>query len=181
MNYAVEMGPGAMIHTSSFITTGSGIQKLLGGDTHTDTQTSRWFRKLTFIFSKQGRAKTDKINKKSIKYNIKKYINIRRQALITVSSWSLLTCFYTNCHSDTLNAKYRAHLKSEMYHSGHKHLLLHMCPTSHKFNEVILLNDGEFILCWTGSAQWSDLFSNDYSAQCRKWALKLNLISFLSS
>jgi hypothetical protein len=40
MNYAVEMGSGVMIYIPGFMKTGSGIQKLLGGDTHTDTQTA---------------------------------------------------------------------------------------------------------------------------------------------
>jgi hypothetical protein len=31
MKYAVEMGSGAMIYIPSFIKTGSGIQKLMGG------------------------------------------------------------------------------------------------------------------------------------------------------
>jgi hypothetical protein len=31
MKYAVEMGSSAMIYTPSFIKTGSGIQKLIGG------------------------------------------------------------------------------------------------------------------------------------------------------
>jgi hypothetical protein len=34
-NYAVEMGSGAVIYVSSFINTGSGIQKLIEGDTQT--------------------------------------------------------------------------------------------------------------------------------------------------
>jgi hypothetical protein len=34
MKYAVEMGSGVMIYIPSFITTGSGIQKLLGGRIH---------------------------------------------------------------------------------------------------------------------------------------------------
>jgi hypothetical protein len=33
--YEVEMGSDAMIHKPSFIKIGSGIQKLLGGDTQT--------------------------------------------------------------------------------------------------------------------------------------------------
>jgi hypothetical protein len=33
MNYAVEMGAGAMIYIPSFINFGSGIQKLIGGFT----------------------------------------------------------------------------------------------------------------------------------------------------
>jgi hypothetical protein len=36
MKYAVEMGSGGMIYIPSFIKTGSGIQKLIGGDTHTE-------------------------------------------------------------------------------------------------------------------------------------------------
>jgi hypothetical protein len=36
--YAVEMGSGAMIYIPSFIKIGSGIQKLLGGDSQTDSK-----------------------------------------------------------------------------------------------------------------------------------------------
>jgi hypothetical protein len=35
MKYAVEMGSGAMIYIPSFIKIGSGIQKLIRGDTQT--------------------------------------------------------------------------------------------------------------------------------------------------
>jgi hypothetical protein len=35
MKYAVQMGSGAMIYIPSFIKTGSGIQKLIGGDSQT--------------------------------------------------------------------------------------------------------------------------------------------------
>jgi hypothetical protein len=35
MNYTVEMSSGAMIYVPSFIKTGSGTQKLIGGDTQT--------------------------------------------------------------------------------------------------------------------------------------------------
>jgi hypothetical protein len=35
MKYAVEIGSGAMIYIASSIKTGSGIQKLIGGDTQT--------------------------------------------------------------------------------------------------------------------------------------------------
>jgi hypothetical protein len=35
MKYAVEMGSGAMIYTSSFIKFGSAIQKFIRGDTQT--------------------------------------------------------------------------------------------------------------------------------------------------
>jgi hypothetical protein len=36
-NQAVEMGSGAVIYIPSFIKIGSGIQKLIGGDTQTAT------------------------------------------------------------------------------------------------------------------------------------------------
>jgi hypothetical protein len=39
MKCAVEMGSVAMIYIPSFTRTGSGIQKLLVGDNHTDIQT----------------------------------------------------------------------------------------------------------------------------------------------
>jgi hypothetical protein len=38
MKYTVEIGSGAMIYTPSFIKTGSGIQKLIAGDTQTQTE-----------------------------------------------------------------------------------------------------------------------------------------------
>jgi hypothetical protein len=38
MNYAVETGSGAKIYIPSLIKIGAAIQKLIGGDTHTDTQ-----------------------------------------------------------------------------------------------------------------------------------------------
>jgi hypothetical protein len=38
MEYAVEMGSGAMVYIPSFVKIGSGIQKLIERDTHTDTQ-----------------------------------------------------------------------------------------------------------------------------------------------
>jgi predicted RNase H-related nuclease YkuK (DUF458 family) len=40
MKYAVEMGSGAMTFIPSFIKTGSGIQKLLGGDSQTHREHS---------------------------------------------------------------------------------------------------------------------------------------------
>jgi hypothetical protein len=49
MKYAVEMGSGVMIYIPSFIRTGSGIQKLIGGHRH--AQTGSWSHKSTFIFS----------------------------------------------------------------------------------------------------------------------------------
>jgi hypothetical protein len=41
MNYAIEMESRAMIHIPGFIKTGSGIQKSIGEDTHTDTHIGR--------------------------------------------------------------------------------------------------------------------------------------------
>jgi hypothetical protein len=46
MKYAVEMDSGAIIHITSFIMIGSGIQKLIRWDRHTYS--------LLFIFSKYG-------------------------------------------------------------------------------------------------------------------------------
>jgi hypothetical protein len=46
MKYAVEMGSGAMIYILSFIKIGSGIQKLILGD----TQTAWRCHKPTFMF-----------------------------------------------------------------------------------------------------------------------------------
>jgi hypothetical protein len=40
MKYAVEMGSGVMIYISTFIKTGSGIQKFMGEGGYTDTQTA---------------------------------------------------------------------------------------------------------------------------------------------
>jgi hypothetical protein len=47
MKYAAEMGSGAMLHIPSFIKTGSGIQKLTGGNSETNTQTALRSRKPT--------------------------------------------------------------------------------------------------------------------------------------
>jgi hypothetical protein len=41
MKYAVDFGSDIMIYLPSFIKIGSGIQKLLWGDTHTGTQKTR--------------------------------------------------------------------------------------------------------------------------------------------
>jgi hypothetical protein len=50
MKYAVQMGSGAIIHVPSFITIGSGIQKLIGrgegGYTDTKTAWRSYFKKV---------------------------------------------------------------------------------------------------------------------------------------
>jgi hypothetical protein len=38
MKYSVETSSGGMVYIPIFIQISSGVQKLLGGDTHTDTQ-----------------------------------------------------------------------------------------------------------------------------------------------
>jgi hypothetical protein len=48
MKYTVERGSSAMIYIPSLIQIGSGIQKLIGGD----TQTAWCYHKPTFISSK---------------------------------------------------------------------------------------------------------------------------------
>jgi hypothetical protein len=53
MKYAVEMGSGAMIYVPSYIKIGSGIQKLNGADTHTDSKVIS--HKHTSVFSKSGK------------------------------------------------------------------------------------------------------------------------------
>jgi hypothetical protein len=50
--YAVEMGSGAMTYIPSFIKTGSGIQKIMGGGGLIQRQTAWASHKPTLIFSK---------------------------------------------------------------------------------------------------------------------------------
>jgi hypothetical protein len=53
MKYAVEMGSDAMLYIPRLVKTGSGIQKLIRGDSQTHTA---WLsHKPTFIFSKYGK------------------------------------------------------------------------------------------------------------------------------
>jgi hypothetical protein len=60
MKYADQMGSGTMICIPSFIKIGSGIQKLIGGDTqtcrYTDLWTPWWLHKSTFIIFKIRRV-----------------------------------------------------------------------------------------------------------------------------
>jgi hypothetical protein len=46
MEYAVEMGSGAVIYIPSFIKTGSGIQKLMGGRINRHTAQTALFLKI---------------------------------------------------------------------------------------------------------------------------------------
>jgi hypothetical protein len=53
MMHAVEISLGVMIHTPIFIKIGSVIQKVIGWDSHVDTQEARWSQNSSFIlFSK---------------------------------------------------------------------------------------------------------------------------------
>jgi hypothetical protein len=63
MNYAVEMGSGALIYAPSFINIRSAIQKLIGRDTHTDThrQQGELISLLLFFQNKESRLKIDKM------------------------------------------------------------------------------------------------------------------------
>jgi hypothetical protein len=49
MKCAVEMGSGGMIYIPSFIKTGSGIQKLVGGDSPRHRQQGDLIRLLSFL------------------------------------------------------------------------------------------------------------------------------------
>jgi hypothetical protein len=56
MNYAVEMGSGAMIYIPSFMKTGSGIQKLWWkGDSHTHIEQDDLMSLLSFFQNKESR------------------------------------------------------------------------------------------------------------------------------
>jgi hypothetical protein len=60
MNYAVEMGLGAMTYMPSFIKVNSGIQKLMGGgDTRTDRQEGDLICLLLLFQYKKSMLKTD--------------------------------------------------------------------------------------------------------------------------
>jgi hypothetical protein len=50
VKYAVEMGSDSVIYIPNFIKIGSGIRRLVGGDTHTDRQDN--LISLLFIFLK---------------------------------------------------------------------------------------------------------------------------------
>jgi hypothetical protein len=62
MKYAVEMGSGAAICTPSFIKTGSGIRKLIGGDPQTHRQHDDIISLLLFFQNKESRLKTKGTN-----------------------------------------------------------------------------------------------------------------------
>jgi hypothetical protein len=50
MKYAVGMGSGVMIYIPSFVKIGSGIQKFMGGDANTDTNSKVISLVLFFLF-----------------------------------------------------------------------------------------------------------------------------------
>jgi hypothetical protein len=52
MNYAVEIGSGDMIYIPSFLNIGSGIQKLIMGDRHTDKKVIDPISLFSFFFFK---------------------------------------------------------------------------------------------------------------------------------
>jgi hypothetical protein len=54
MKYAVEMGSGAMIYKSSFVNIGSGISKLIRGDTDSKVISEAYFY---FFQNKKSRLK----------------------------------------------------------------------------------------------------------------------------
>jgi hypothetical protein len=58
MKYAIEMGSGAMIYMLRFIMIGSGIQKLIGGNSQTHRQHGDRISLLSFFPNKEIRLKT---------------------------------------------------------------------------------------------------------------------------
>jgi hypothetical protein len=58
MKYAAEMGSGAMIHIR-FIKIGSGIQKLIRGDSHTERQHGDGISLLSLFQNKESRLKKE--------------------------------------------------------------------------------------------------------------------------
>jgi hypothetical protein len=54
MKYAAEIGSGAMIYIPSFINIGSGIQKLIGGDTQKHRQHGDLISLLLFFQNEEG-------------------------------------------------------------------------------------------------------------------------------
>jgi hypothetical protein len=54
MKYATELGSGAMIYIPSIINIGSGIEKLIEGDTQTHRQHGDRIRLLSFSFQNKG-------------------------------------------------------------------------------------------------------------------------------
>jgi hypothetical protein len=57
MKYAVEMGSGAMIYIPSFVQNGSGIQKLITGDSQTHRQHGNRISPLLFFQNKESRLR----------------------------------------------------------------------------------------------------------------------------
>jgi hypothetical protein len=62
MKYAVEMGSDAMIYIPSFIKTGSGIQKLIRGDTQTHRQHGDLISQLSFLQNNNSGLKMGGVN-----------------------------------------------------------------------------------------------------------------------
>jgi hypothetical protein len=62
MKYAVEMGSGVMIYIPSFIKIGSGIHKLIRGDTQTHRQHGDLLSLLLFFQNTESRLKTGGVN-----------------------------------------------------------------------------------------------------------------------
>jgi hypothetical protein len=55
MKYAADMGSGAMVYIPSFLKIGSGIQKLMGGNTQTHRQHGDLLSLLLFFQNKECR------------------------------------------------------------------------------------------------------------------------------
>jgi hypothetical protein len=92
MKYVVEMGSGGMLYIPSFLEIGSGIQKLLWGDTHTDTQTTWWSHRFTFIFLGEVKLAKNKMWGKRlfVGFEVLTVVTIKETIFWVVKSYILL-------------------------------------------------------------------------------------------
>jgi hypothetical protein len=75
MKYAAEMGSGAMIYKQRFIEVGSGVQRLIFGDTQTHRQQGDLISLLQFLQNKKSRLKIEHHARKTKLIN--KYVRFK--------------------------------------------------------------------------------------------------------
>jgi hypothetical protein len=77
MKYTVEMGSGAMMCTPSFIKIGSGIQKLIGGYTGTQTHREHDDFISLFLFFKIRKVGQKLVSERRVRYVMLRRLQIR--------------------------------------------------------------------------------------------------------